>query len=421
MALLLAAGAMGAQPEFALQPAVPFQQREGLGNVLTRLENGGPVKVAYLGGSITAAAGWRVKTRQWLADHYPQAQVEEIHAAIGGTGSDLGVYRVQKDALAFEPDLLFVEFSVNDGGAAPEAIWRGMEGIVRQTWAALPECDICFVYTFRTGYEKDLREGLCPSAASADEMLAAHYGIPSINMALPVVEMERAGKLVFQAPEGSQDAEGRIIFSHDGVHPIDAGHQIYTEAVAEALTAWKAGAKPVNHASKLDGPSFVEDPWQQAKIVPVTEAMLHGSWQQLPADSGKGKAFGKRLGTIWEATQPGDRLTFRFRGSRVALYDLVGPDGGQVTITVDGVKRDKPVPRFDSYCTYHRISNLKIASDLDPSAEHEVTVEIHPDQPDRTPVAFRLKDPEAELKTDKYQGTRVWVGGLLLLGEWTGP
>ena len=71
----------------------------------------------------------------WLAEHF-KCDVQEIHAAIGGTGSDLGVFRLGRDALRREPDLLFVEFTVNDGGASPERIWRAMEGIVRQTWGS---------------------------------------------------------------------------------------------------------------------------------------------------------------------------------------------------------------------------------------------------------------------------------------------
>ena len=91
-----------------------------MGNVLKKLRDGQPVKIAYLGGSITAAKGWRIKTREWFSQEFPKAKVSEIHAAIGGTGSNLGVYRVQRDALKYKPDLLFVEFAVNDGGAPPQ-------------------------------------------------------------------------------------------------------------------------------------------------------------------------------------------------------------------------------------------------------------------------------------------------------------
>ena len=126
---------------------------------------------------------------------------------------------------------------------------------------------------------------------------------------------------------------------------------------------------------------------------------------------------GNRMGTLWEATKPGSRLAFKFRGSTAKLYDLLGPDGGQLTITVDGKTRDKPVPRFDSYCTYHRIATLSVVQGLDSDQVHTVTVEIHPEQPDRSPVAFRLKDPDTELKSPKYQGTNIRVSKILVLGD----
>jgi len=73
---------------------VEFQPRGGLPNVLAKLHAGGDVRVAYLGGSITAQPGWRPKTLKWFQEQFPAAHVSEINAAIGGTGSDLGVFRV---------------------------------------------------------------------------------------------------------------------------------------------------------------------------------------------------------------------------------------------------------------------------------------------------------------------------------------
>ncbi len=88
-----------------------------------------------------------------------------------------------------------------------------------------------------------------------------------------------------------------------------------------------------------------------------------------------------------------------------------------MTVTVDGKQIAKPIPRFDSYCTYHRLATLPLVENADPEQVHTVTVELHPEQPDRTPVAFRLKNPEEELKSPKYQGTRIRVGQILLLGD----
>lgn len=400
-------------PTYAPVKAELVQQRGGLGNVLGKLERGEPVKIGYLGGSITAAPGWRVQTLKWFQEQYPQAKVEEINAAIGGTGSDLGVFRVERDVLRHRPDLLFVEFAVNDGGASPENIWRAMEGIVRQTWAANPRTDICFVYTYRVGYEKELAAGECPRAASAMEMLAEHYGIPSINVALKVVELQNEGKLIFQSAE--EAPEGVIRFSEDGVHPLEAGHRVYTDVISAAVKSM-AKSDAVDHGPKLAN-AFVDDHWQAAKMVPITQEMLQGDWKKLAPEAQLSRSFSGRMGEIWEAAAPGSRLTFKFRGSIARIYDLLGPDGGQVTITVDGKPRNSPVPRFDSYCTYHRIATLSVAEGADADAVHTVVIEVHPEQPDRTPVAFRLKNPEEELKSAKYQGTNFRAAQILVLGD----
>lgn len=165
----------------ALRDAVECNSRNGLPNFLAKVAAGDEVKVAYLGGSITAAPGWRVQSLEWLQERYPNAKFAEIHAAIGGTGSDLGVFRLERDVLRHKPDLLFVEFAVNDGGAPPERIHKAMEGIVRQTWAADPNTDICYVYTLTEKMLPDLQSGKMPRAASAMEQLADHYRIPSIH------------------------------------------------------------------------------------------------------------------------------------------------------------------------------------------------------------------------------------------------
>jgi hypothetical protein len=161
--------------------AVESHPRQGLPNFFAKLKQGKDVRIAYFGGSITAQDGWRPKTLKWFQEQYPNAKVSEINAAIGGTGSDLGVFRCGQDVLAEHPDLVFEEFAVNDGGASPEQIYRCMEGIVRQTWRANPETDICFVYTLAGNMLETLQAGKYPRAASAMEKLADFYGIPSIN------------------------------------------------------------------------------------------------------------------------------------------------------------------------------------------------------------------------------------------------
>jgi len=408
---------MADTPQYQPVPAEMFHTRSGLGNVLAKLKAGGEVRIAYFGGSITAAAGWRVKTLRWFQEAYPQAKLVEINAAIGGTGSDLGVFRCRQDVLSHKPDLVFVEFSVNDGGAEPEAIWRSMEGIVRQIWRQDPTIDICYVYTFRVGYEKDLEQGLCPRAAGADEMLAEYYGIPSINMALRTVQLAQEGKLIYVSPKDENGRplpgpDGHMIFSDDGVHPLDAAHQMYTDVITAAIKEMEPQSQPGPHELKAP---FVADNWEAAHLVPLTSAMVTSGWQKLAADDPMRQRFAHFLPELWQATQPGEKLHFRFKGSTVRLYDIVGPDGGQAVVTLDG-KTGKPIPRFDSYCSYHRLQVMGVAAGLNPDAVHEVTIELHPDQPDRSSVTNREKDKPG-FNPEKYNGTVLRVGSIMLIGE----
>ena len=114
-----------AVPEFAGKVvAVECRPRQGVGRVMEKIRAGEPVKIAYFGGSITEMDGWRRFSREWLQARYPACTFSEIQAAIGGTGSRMGVFRFAQDVLDKKPDLIFVEFATND--ASLRTIWRSL-------------------------------------------------------------------------------------------------------------------------------------------------------------------------------------------------------------------------------------------------------------------------------------------------------
>jgi lysophospholipase L1-like esterase len=417
--LLLAWGASvlpGAE-SYPLREAVECHERGGLGHVGAKLAAGQPVRIAYLGGSITAAPGWRVKTLAWFKERYPQAAVSGIDAAIGGTGSDLGVYRVGFDALRHHPDLLFVEFAVNDSGADPVEIQRGMEGIVRQTWSADPATDICFVYTLTGGMVAELQGGRFPRAASAMEAVADHYRIPSLHFGVEVVKRIGEQTLVFKAakdPSAEEKAAigSRLVFTNDDVHPLDAGHVLYAEVAARHLPALLTAA-PTAHV--LPAP-LLADNHEHASLLPLERVMPGAGWVKLdPASDGRAKDFANRMPSLYRAEQPGARLTFRFRGTAVGVYDLLGPDCGQVVVTIDG-GAPRTIPRIDGYCTYHRIAFLRLASGL-AAGEHTVDIRLDAAAPDKAKILFEHNRPDLEKDPARYAGNRWYVGGIMLIGD----
>lgn len=415
-----------AQDGYPRREAVEFRARGGIPNVLKKVKEGAgkEIRVAYLGGSITAAPGWRVKSLAFLQEAHPEVKWTEINAAIGGTGSDLGVFRFGQDVLRHQPDLLFVEFAVNDGGAAPEQIHQAMEGIVRQAWTANAETDLIFVYTISEPFLADLQGGKFSRAASAMEEVADHYGIPSIHLGIEVAKRAKEGTLIFKGEPPAKGAEpapvASLPFSTDGVHPlVETGHVLYTEAVGRAWAKLATVATDAAAPARLSGEPLRPDHWADAKLVPLTKEMMSGEWTLLDGgESGDeiAKRFSRLMPAMWRTSTPGASVRFRFKGSVMGFYDLVGPDGGQLKVKLDE-SAERLVPRFDGYCTYHRLSKIQIGSGLDAATVHSVTVTLDAAAPDKRKILFEKNLPDMDKNPAKYAPSQWHVGSIMLIGE----
>jgi lysophospholipase L1-like esterase len=395
-------------------PAVELSARGGLPNFFAKLKAGDEVRVGYLGGSITAANGWRVKSLAWLKEQYPSAKLSEINAAIGGTGSDLGVFRANQDVISKKPDLLFVEFAVNDGGAKPENIQRCMEGIVRQTWKADPNTDICFVYTISEPMLKDYQSGFLSSSATAMEGVANHYGIPSIAFGVEVAKQVTDGSLIFTGkPDPAKP--GERFFTGDNVHPGDTGHEVYQTVIARSFTAMKDTGTGGPHKVTAKDPLHADN-WENAKIVPISASMLKGKWTKLDATQpGLAKGFHHRLPDMYRAEEPGASLEFILEGRVAQVYGLVGPDGGEVEIQIDGGTPKKAL-LFDRYCTYHRLGKLGIFSG-EKSDRHTIKVTLTPNMPDKKKILAESNHAAMEKNPEPYKKATWYAGSLLVIGD----
>ena len=414
--LLLTTSVAGAAEGISLADAIECRPRSGLPNALARLKGGQELTVAYIGGSITAQNGWRPKTTAWLKQQYPTAKVVEIDAAIGGTGSDLGVFRFRQDVLDHHPHLIFIEFAVNDGGAPPQQIYRCMEGMVRQAWKQDSKTDICFVYTLVDSFVPTIQSGKFPRAASAMERVAEHYQISSIHMGLEVARLAKEGKLILKVdPKTEQERtalKDKIVFSADGVHPHpETGHQLYLEAIARSFEKMKDNATPAAH--KLPDP-FVADNYENAKLVSLSKAKLSEGWEKLdPQKNPQARAFRKYLPEMYYAAEPGQSLSFSFKGRLVGFIDLLGPDCGQLQMTIDDAKLTT-VARFDAYCTYHRIGSFIAGQDLSDSV-HSIRVTVDDRELDKAAILARNGNKIENPK--RFAGKGWYVGSIMLIGD----
>ena len=409
-----------------IQGAVPFAANEeaaqeltvrgGLPNFFAKLEAGGEVRVAYLGGSITDAEGWRLMTTEWLQERYPKSVIQAHNAAHSGTTSDLACFRLERDCLFFHPDLIFVEFGVNDGIATKERIYRGMEGIIRQARRANPEVDLCIVYTVCESMVKGIQEGKFPPTYEAMEAIANHYNLPSLHMGLDVVRGVTDGKILFRGayPETEEEKAAlgdRILFSCDGVHPLREGHAFYRDAVARAMEIMA----PLGTPGPVSLPEpFREDNFEYARLTSLSDLALSSGWTKLdPASDPMAQRFEAKLPELWCARTPGESITVRFKGTSILVYDLVGPGCGQIKVTMDG-EALKTIPRFDAWSLDYRVYYAIAATDLE-NREHVARFEIDTEQPDKAAILKQrgkaIDDPE------RYEGTAWYVGNICVTGE----
>ena len=106
-----------------------------------RAQAGDRLTVVFYGASLTWGANatdqnyfsYRARVAARLTEKYPLARFTFHDAAIGGTGSQLGVFRLDRDVLARKPDLVFVDFTANDdiNSDDPETL-ASYESIIRR-------------------------------------------------------------------------------------------------------------------------------------------------------------------------------------------------------------------------------------------------------------------------------------------------
>ena len=392
-----------------------FKIRNGL-RLFEKKADRKKICVAYLGGSITLAEGYRIKVTQWLREQWPEVEVSQINAGIGGTGSVLGAFRLENDVLRYNPDLIFVEFAVNDcEHTSIGQCQSAMEGIVRKIWNHDIDTDICFIYAINQQIKAAIEQGRDFWTIQEMEQIAEYYGIPSINMGIEVVCLEKAGRLVYQASSSaSQETvpDGKIIFSRDGVHPtLDEGHAIYANGIIQFLESIKnQGAIPVRSELK---PELFGTPWENARLVPLSNvAELSSEWSIAePAQEGLKCENIHKLCPLYKTVKPGSEIRFNFKGTGFGLLGIFGLISGQFTIDVDGVTRP-PAALFDKYGNIYRVHYAMAVSGL-PDAQHYVIMKLDSIPPDRSMLLPEriVSDPS------QMEGIVAYIYGLLLLGE----
>lgn len=207
-----------------------------LKRALEKAKAGEDVTIAFIGGSITQGAGavpintccYAYKTFQGLCALSGKGTKENIHfikAGVGGTPSELGMLRYERDVLrngSVTPDIVVVEFAVNDAG--DETGGECYDSLVRKILKGPGHPAVILLFAVFAD-DWNLQERLIPVGKA--------YELPMVSTRNAVVEQ------FYKKPQ-----EGRAVsknqFFYDCFHPTNTGHRIMADGLLYLLKTVEA-------------------------------------------------------------------------------------------------------------------------------------------------------------------------------------
>ncbi len=215
-----------------------------LEKVIEKIKNGEDVYISMIGGSVTEGAGATSFAGAYgeqfifnLQETYPDSSIHYSNAGLGGTPSTLGLMRYERDvteAIGTDPDLVIVEFAVNDWEEPTNS--RAYEALVRTILEK--ENDPAVILLFSVFQSKwNMQDNYIP--------IGKHYGLPMVSIKDAIAYAYR-----------TQNVDDAKFFS-DIYHPTNYGHEIMADCLSElfdrvALLEVPAEIAPLPDTGKYD-------------------------------------------------------------------------------------------------------------------------------------------------------------------------
>lgn len=286
-----------------------------LKNLMKRAANGESLVIGFLGGSITQGSlsstpktCYAYLVYEWWKKSFPNAAFSFVNGGIGGTTSHYGGARAWKDVLCYRPDIVTVDFSVNDD--ANEFFEETYEGMLRRLLAA-PSAPAVVVLNnafYDTG----------KNAQDYHNRIADHYGIPHVSIKDTVYPDVESGKIV------------RADITPDNLHPNDKGHRLVADEICKLLDSIKAemeeetiagenieGKNTKTEASVLLPAPLTENAYEHSRLIQIqdNEAILDG----FLVDPIEKKGMLDIFKNGWTAAHTNDKISFEIECSCLAV------------------------------------------------------------------------------------------------------
>lgn len=285
-----------------------------LKNLMKRAANGESLVIVFLGGSITQGSlsstpetCYAYLVYEWWKKSFPNAAFSFVNGGIGGTTSHYGGARAWKDVLCYRPDIVTVDFSVNDD--ANEFFEETYEGTLRRLLMApsAPAVVVLNNVFYDTG----------KNAQDYHNRIADHYGIPHVSIKDTVYPDVESGKIV------------RADITPDNLHPNDKGHRLVADEICKLLDSIKAEVEEAIAGENIEDKSMkteesillpeplTENAYEHSRLIQIqdNEAILDG----FLVDPIEKKGMLDIFKNGWTAAHTNDKISFEIECSCLAV------------------------------------------------------------------------------------------------------
>ena len=294
-----------------------------------RARAGEALNVVFFGGSLSWGANasdpqrtsYRGLTMAYLQQHYPHASLAFHDAAIGGTGSQLGLFRLERDVLARQPDLVFLDFTVNDGldgsDLPPLVSYETLlHGLIERHVPVVQA-----VFGLRQHFGKAYNPDGVPRRRDHLKLAAAYH--TAVGDVYPLIQAEiEAGRETFER-----------LWPFDGTHPDDPGYRLFFEAVRRGFEAAIADNRV---CSTPQAPLF--GIYGQRTRQCLADGELPAGWSR--ATTYRTSMWFDGLSSRWmdavAACSEAQPLTVPFEGTLVGLFGETDEHGLGFRVRIDG-------------------------------------------------------------------------------------
>lgn len=266
--------------------------------------------MGFIGGSITEGGNNEyfigLIKEKFIAE-CPETQITCVNAGVGGTNSALGLFRLERDLMSKNPDIVFIEFAVNDYNLATSGIY--IENMIRSVIKR--NVPVVLIHTANGDILREYEKGEIPSNIKKYTELSEYYNILQINM----------GYELFKALGMTADDFMRENFL-DSCHPNSTGYKRYADIIIKGIENYDF------NMNEIDKPYLFGREISNPRLV-LCEGLANDSWKL------SYNTMYERLPNYIYSFTPGDELVFDFEGSFLGIYYTVEKDSGIIEYCID--------------------------------------------------------------------------------------